>query len=221
MNDPYTTGGQYTTAVEAGCGAGRSSTTYNCSGAMLIFDNPNPFDSGIVFQNGSISANGPGSSYEAIAMPEVYQMQWFSSAATAAVGINGASGGFNIYLAGSAALQLGSGATGLKLNNYGAGILVTNGSGVASALTTITGNYEFSGTLAVGGAAVANVALSATGAGATSGSSAIFAQNSSSIALFNVQDNGAVYFYSIQTGTSAKYACFDSADQLIASSTAC
>jgi len=85
IQDPFTIGGKYITAYEAGCGAGQVATTFPCTTAFVIFPNPNKFNEGLLFAANSIAASGPGGSIPAIAMPTLYDIQWYSAAGTVAV----------------------------------------------------------------------------------------------------------------------------------------
>jgi hypothetical protein len=78
--DPYHFGGQSTTPFEAGCGAGQTLTTNNCSTAFLIFPNLNPFDGGIVFTHGSLSTNGANGLMMAIEMDRGHTIGWYGAA---------------------------------------------------------------------------------------------------------------------------------------------
>ena len=91
---PYSapSGGSFT--IETGCGAGLSSTgQFNCTAPMYISANPMPYDSGIVFLAGSLSPSATGSTYEAIGLPALYQIQWYQSGTTLAGSITATSSG--------------------------------------------------------------------------------------------------------------------------------
>lgn len=89
--DPFSAigAGNTTVAQEAGCGAGLSITgQHPCTAGIYIFKNPETFDSGIVFLNGSLNT------LNAIQMPVNYEINWYSSAGVIAGTIGEDSSGY-------------------------------------------------------------------------------------------------------------------------------
>jgi hypothetical protein len=82
--DPYGTGPY--TGIEIGCGSGMGSPTkFACSQALGIEKNGQPWNAGIIFQPGSITAGaGPAGTTVAVAMPNQYAILWFDSHSAAA-----------------------------------------------------------------------------------------------------------------------------------------
>lgn len=79
FHDPY---GFYrshqVTNLQLGCGAELSASgQFNCGYALGIFNNPMPFNSGIIFQNNSL--NTARGFAEAISLPANYWIDWYSA----------------------------------------------------------------------------------------------------------------------------------------------
>lgn len=78
--DPFTQGPYI--GQQIGCGSGVTTpTNFNCSSAIQIVANSQPFRSGINFLNNSVTT-GAASAINAMAMPRNYYIAWYSAANT-------------------------------------------------------------------------------------------------------------------------------------------
>ena len=126
--DPFSTG--IYTGIEIGCGSGMGTPTkFPCSQALGIEANAQPWNAGIIFQNGGIATTTGtlGTFPVAIAFPAGYALIWYTAAGTQKAG-------FDFDAAG----QLNLGVVSIAANGN-VGVTCTAGTVNAATLTTYLG----------------------------------------------------------------------------------
>lgn len=203
--DPYqhTNGGSFNLWVAAG---GAQNPTYPSNAAMVILKNGTTFNSGIIMTSTALTQDASGNQ-TAVALPSGAMIEWFTASSTPA-GILSSNAAGTIRLG---ALDAASPVAQKLL----AQSVVAGNANTAGATFTIGGSKS-------NGSGGGDIVLQTTLSSASSGvqntlATALTLKGGTQQAIFA----GPIQITSLQSGTPATYACFDSGGNLISSVSAC